>query len=393
MERLIKVCQKKEKLVIGLMSGTSVDGIDAALVRIKGKGEDTKVKLMAFENLPYTAEVRNKIFLLFDEKSSSNKSICHMNFLLGELFAKAALQVADKAGINIKEVDIIGSHGQTIYHQPKTIEDNGYSIKSTLQIGEGDIIAERTGVITVCDFRARDMAADGLGAPLVPYTEYLLYKDKQQNIGLQNIGGIGNITVIPKNSMKEEVYAFDTGPGNMLIDSVISYLTDNKCSYDDQGQMAAKGSVNKEVLSRLLEDPYFKLQPPKTTGREYFGKEYTEKFLKLCETYGVKNEDQVATATALTAKSIADACLNFVKEPLDQLIIGGGGSYNNTLLKMLRCYMPIPVLTQEDLGLSSDAKEAIAFAILANETICGNPGNLPSATGACKAVRLGKICL
>ena len=391
MQRLIELYKKEEKLVVGLMSGTSVDGIDAALVRIKGNGIKTKAKLIAFKNFVYPDNLRKGIFELFEEETSNSSKICEMNFVLGEYFAKAVLDLCELAQVKIEQVDLIGSHGQTIYHQSQEKTLYEYPIKSTLQIGESAVIAERTGVVTVSDFRVRDMAAYGLGAPLVPYTEYLLYRSETECIGLQNIGGIGNLTVIPPSCKLEDVYAFDTGPGNMIIDAVVSALTQGRLSYDQDGNMAAGGLVHEGILHQLLEHQYFKQQPPKTTGREDFGKAYAKAFLNLCETYNLSVEDKVATATALTAKSIAIATTSFTEKPLTKCIVGGGGSYNKTLLKMLTRYMKIPVLTQEDIGFNSDAKEAIAFAVLANETICGNANNLPRVTGAIKPVVLGKL--
>ncbi|WP_434642204.1 anhydro-N-acetylmuramic acid kinase [Thermoanaerobacterium thermosaccharolyticum] len=396
MERINKIYKKDERLVIGLMSGTSVDGIDAALVKIKRKGFNTNVELIEFENFQYTNDIRNKIFELFNPETGTVDKICHMNFLLGELFADAALKIIKKAGLSSTEIDLIGSHGQTVYHIPEAIIDSGYSIKSTLQIGEPAVIAERTGIVTVADFRVRDVAAGGQGAPLVPYTEYLLYREKDKTIVLQNIGGIANVTVLPDGCKLEDVIAFDNGPGNMIIDEVVKRLTDGKIKYDDGGIISSKGKVNEALLEELLEDEYFKKEPPKTTGREYFGIHYVDELLKKAKKYRLDMYDLIATATALTAKSIAISYKEFIipKYGLDRVIIGGGGSYNRTLIKMIKEYLDgIEVLTQEDIGLNSDAKEAIAFAILANEAINGICNNVPKATGASHPVVMGKISL
>ncbi|MCP2241019.1 anhydro-N-acetylmuramic acid kinase [Thermoanaerobacterium thermosaccharolyticum] len=396
MERINKIYKKDERLVIGLMSGTSVDGIDAALVKIKGKGFNTNVELIEFENFQYTNNIRNKIFELFNPETGTVDKICHMNFLLGELFANAALKIIKKAGLSSTEIDLIGSHGQTVYHIPEAIIDSGYSIKSTLQIGEPAVIAERTGIVTVADFRVRDVAAGGQGAPLVPYTEYLLFREKDKTIVLQNIGGIANVTVLPDGCELEDVIAFDNGPGNMIIDEVVKRLTDGKIKYDDGGIISRKGKVNEALLEELLEDEYFKKEPPKTTGREYFGIHYVDELLKKAKKYRLDMYDLIATATALTAKSIAISYKEFIipKYGLDRVIIGGGGSYNRTLVKMINEYLDgIEVLTQEDIGLNSDAKEAIAFAILANEAVNGICNNVPKATGASHPVVMGKISL
>ena len=394
MNKLEALFAKNERLAIGLMSGTSVDGIDAALVRIKGSNIDSKVELLGFDSYAFPEGMRERIFSLFEDESSSSKDICHMNFLLGELFAQAAQKIADQCNIDIKEVDIIGSHGQTIYHIPECVEDYGYQIRSTLQIGEGAVIADRTGVVTVSDFRVMDMAAGGGGAPLVPYTEYLLYRSDEECVALQNIGGIGNITVIPKKGTEHDMIAFDTGPGNMIIDFMVSFITNGEQNYDNHGAMGQQGIVNIEILEELMLDSYFEMKPPKTTGREYFGKTFSRQLFDKCKKLGMADNDIVATATMFTAKSIADACKRFIPYNITRLVVGGGGSYNATLMGFLANELPSTVVcVQEDLGFSSDAKEAIAFAVLANETISFHPNNSPSATGAKRKKILGKISI
>lgn len=398
MKRINRILDRDTRLIVGLMSGTSVDGIDAALVELKGSGLDTRAELICFKNYSYDDSIRERIFRLFDPKTSRVDEICHMNFLLGELFADAALKIIAEGGYTPKDIDIIGSHGQTIYHMPEPIEDSGYNISSTLQIGEPSIIAERTGVVTVGDFRVRDMAAGGQGAPLVPYSEYILYREKDSTVALQNIGGISNVTVIPADCNIDEVFAFDNGPGNMVIDEVVRRITDGKKSYDEGGHMASQGTVDERLLAYLMDDEYFRLSPPKTTGREYFGSQYVDNVMEKASKWEVDSLDLIATVTALTAKSIAQSYKDFIlnEQKLEKIIVGGGGSYNKTLINMLRLYLQgqdINVLTQEDIGLSSDAKEAIAFAILANETINGNANNVPNVTGAKNSVVMGKICI
>lgn len=396
MHKLIRVLKKDIKLVVGLMSGTSVDGVDAALVKIHGNGMDTKTEMIAFKNYPYDEQVRKRIFELFVPGTSTVDKICHMNFLLGEIFARAALDIIAEAGYTPEDIDIIGSHGQTIYHMPNPIDDSGYNVRSTLQIGESAVIAERTGIITVDDFRVRDMAAGGQGAPLVPYTEYMIYRDKNKNIALQNIGGISNVTVIPVNCSMDEVFAFDNGPGNMVIDEVVKRITNGNQNYDKDGQMAGKGTINGMLLDYLMDDKYFRLPLPKTTGREYFGSAYVDRLMNRARELNIEREDLVATVTALTAKSIADSYKYYIldKYRLDRVIIGGGGSYNKTLLKFIKGYLKnIEVITQENLGFSSDAKEAVAFAILANEAINGYANNIPKVTGAKRPVVMGKIVI
>lgn len=396
MHKLIRVLKKDIKLVVGLMSGTSVDGVDAALVKIHGNGMDTKTEMIAFKNYPYDEQVRKRIFELFVPGTSTVDKICHMNFLLGEIFARAALDIIAETGYTPEDIDIIGSHGQTIYHMPNPIDDSGYNVRSTLQIGESAVIAERTGIITVDDFRVRDMAAGGQGAPLVPYTEYMIYRDKNKNIALQNIGGISNVTVIPANCSMDEVFAFDNGPGNMVIDEVVKRITNENQNYDKDGQMAGRGTINGMLLDYLMNDKYFRLPLPKTTGREYFGSAYVDRLMNRARELHIEREDLVATVTALTAKSIADSYKYYILDEysLDRVIIGGGGSYNKTLLKFIKGYLKnIEVITQENLGFSSDAKEAVAFAILANEAINGYANNIPKVTGAKRPVVMGKIVI
>jgi anhydro-N-acetylmuramic acid kinase len=406
---------KETRRVVGLMSGTSVDGIDGALVEITGDPLDGKVKLIAFENNPFPEEVKEMIISLFDTKHANIEQLGYMNVLLGELYAKAVFSVVHKVGLKIEDVDFIGSHGQTIFHHPEVctfpIQSNGYSSNSpkgscsfayTMQIGEGAVIAARTGIPCVSDFRVADMAAGGQGAPLVPFTEYLLYKREDKTVLLQNIGGIGNITVLPKGGSQDEVYAFDTGPGNMIMDGLISLFTNGEKSYDEGGKRAAKGQVNKELLDTMCRDSYFSKKPPKSTGRELFGKEYCMKLFQKMLEQNISMEDALATVTEFTAWSIEDSYRQFIMEKEGkrsndfQFIIGGGGSYNHTLVTKIKHRMEplgMEVLIQEDIGFSSDAKEAVAFAMLADCTIAGKYNNIPTVTGACKPVVMGKISL
>lgn len=394
----MKLLSKKNKLAVGLMSGTSVDGIDAALVEICGYGEDTRIRPVEFISVPYPDGVRKRIFELFNVRTSRVDRIGYMNFLLGELFADAAAAVARKAGIGIERVDFIGSHGQTIYHMPQADSRDGYDIRYSVQIGEGAVIAQRTGAITVSDFRVGDMAAGGQGAPLVPFTEYILFRDKKSNIILQNIGGISNITLLPAGCAMDGVVAFDTGPGNMVIDGIVKRLTRGRLKMDKDGELAGRGRVSGELLDILLDDPYMDIRPPKSTGREYFGEEYVGRVAALAEGMGFEKHDTVATVTFLTAAFTREAYRRYVKPVCraDRLITGGGGSYNPVLLSYLREEMGkegVTVTTQEQEGLSSAAKEAVAFAVLANEALGGGFNNLPSVTGASKRVVMGKISL
>jgi anhydro-N-acetylmuramic acid kinase len=378
-----------KRLAVGLMSGTSVDGVDAALVSIEGSGTDTVVELLHYLSAPFPPQVKKKIFDVMSPDDSSTPLLSSLHFELGDVYADAVEKVCTEAGVSVDELGFIGSHGQTVYHQPFHTEE---SVASTLQIGEPSVIAYRTNTQVVSNFRSMDLAAGGEGAPLVPYTEFLLYRKKDGGRLLQNIGGIGNVTVLPKDCSLEEVFAFDTGPGNMVIDGLCETLFG--LSFDEDGSIAARGTVHPEAARKWMEweKDFFQKAPPKSTGRELFGEVFVNRILD--EYSHLAKEDLIATATYFTALSISDAYKTFVfpLHPINEVIIGGGGSYNRTLLQMMRELLPeVTILIQEDIGYSSDAKEAIAFALLANETLHGNPGNVPGATGAKKPVILGSI--
>lgn len=392
------IVNKPVRRAVGLMSGTSVDGIDAAVIEILSDKETLEIKLCAFENMPYPDSVRKKIFELFNAETSTVDKIGYMNFLLGELFAAAALNVIKKAGFKANDIDFIGSHGQTIYHQPQICKEDGYDIMYTVQIGEGAVISARTGIPCVSDFRVADIAVGGQGAPLVPFTEYLLYRNPTKNVLLQNIGGIGNITVIPSGQNKSKVFAFDTGPGNMIIDGLVQKLYGGKLLYDKSGEIARKGSIDSALFEKLKAEPYFYIIPPKSTGRELFGKQYVDKIYEYMQQHNISDENGIATVTYLTAWSIADAYNRYIKPQFkaDYIVLGGGGSYNHTLVEFIRREMShhkVMTYTQEKLGYSSDAKEAIAFALLADYTIAAKTNSIPNVTGASREVVMGKISL
>ena len=395
---LEEIRSKPVRRVVGLMSGTSVDGIDAALVEIGGTDEAPEVRLVAFEDRPWPEEVRRQIFPLFRPETATVDKIGYMNFLMGEIYAQSVSSVVEKAGLTLADIDLIGSHGQTIWHAPEVCGKDGFPVRFTVQIGEGSVIAARTGVPTVSDFRVADMAVGGQGAPLVPFSEYLLYRRPGETILLQNIGGIGNMTVLPGDEGPEAVYAFDTGPGNMIIDAVVSALTGGAKTYDAGGAMAAEGRVDEALLAMLQQDPYYDMPLPKTTGRELFGVQYVGKILDYQRAHGLSDADVLATVTDLTAWSIADGYARYVlpRRQAAELVVGGGGSYNATLLGFLRTrFAPygVQVRTQEDLGWSSDAKEAVAFALMADCCVREKPNVLPSVTGARAAAIMGKISL
>jgi anhydro-N-acetylmuramic acid kinase len=378
--------------VVGLMSGTSADGIDAAVVDITGAPPELAVELLSFTCVPFQPEQRAYILSLCEPATATVDRICQANFLLGEWFAAAALQAIAAAGLTPDDVDLIGSHGQTVYHAVGA----GSPVSSTLQIGEAAVIAARTEITTVADFRVADVAAGGQGAPLVSYVDWLLLRHPSRVRAVQNIGGIANVTYLPPGKDPQGgadgVLAFDTGPGNMLIDDAAGRATGGRLAFDRDGALAARGRVDEALLAELLAHPYLALPPPKTAGREQFGAAFAAQVWARARAQGLAGEDIVATLTAWTAASIAAAYRRFLPRPPDEVILGGGGASNPTLVTMLRaCLAPATVNSHKAVGLSSDAKEAIAFAVLAYETIHGRPGNLPSCTGARKRVVLGKI--
>ena len=441
---LIQLHYKNSKKVIGLMSGTSVDGIDACLVEISGNGIHTKINILEFETYLYDEATRFAILETCNLSTGTVDKVCQLNFYLGKLFAEAAKSVANKAHIPITDIDLIGSHGQTIYHLPnptvqpvpakqiyhrdagcaeagkagmwggecpnpqtsatyreKQILQNSkgtscfHDIHSTLQIGEPSVIAQETGVTTVADFRPRDMAAGGQGAPLVPYVDFILFRDREKGRALQNIGGIANVTFLPQNCTINGVIAFDTGPGNMIIDRITELITNNSSHFDEGGELAARGKVNDNLLTALLAHSYLSKPPPKTTGREEFGSPFADNLYRDAVHSGVKNLDILTTVTAFTARTIADSYKQWIlpKYNLSEILLSGGGSHNHTLIKFLAEYLSlsIKIYSIDKFGISPNAKEALAFAILANETISGNPNNIPSATGAKESVIMGKV--
>ena len=390
MQSFHQLTQKREKKVIGLMSGTSVDGVDAALVEIRGHGLETQVELLAFHPHPFEATVRDRIFDLFQPETSRVDEICQMNFLIGEIFADAALAVIRDAELEVGEIDLIGSHGQTVYHLPP--QRGAQYIPSTLQLGEPAVIAYRTGIPTIGNFRVADLAAGGQGAPLVPYVDFLLFRQTDRTVALQNIGGISNVTLIPTGAAGSDVLASDTGPGNMIIDSVMEILTDGEEKYDNAGQLAAQGSVCESLLGEWLQHPFISARPPKTTGREAFGRQFADQAIQQAQNQNLASADLVATLTAFTARTIFDYYRRFLfpHSSVDEIYISGGGSHNLMLMQHLKTlFQPIPLLPIDSIGFSSDAKEAIAFAVLANEAVHGHPTNLPQVTGASQPMVLG----
>lgn len=371
------------------MSGTSADGIDVALAHITGKGFNLHIELLSHEHFSYPKAVRQAVLQAMNAVRASVPDLSRLNFLLGELYARAVRQ-AQQSGKN--KIELIGCHGQTIYHQGEAESYFGKKITCTWQTGEAAVIADRVGVPVVSDFRPADMAAGGKGAPLVPFLDYVLLRDRRAGRIAQNLGGIANLTAIPANAKPEDVIAFDTGPGNMVMDQLMQLLLHR--SYDRNGDIARRGKVLQPVLKQALRNPFFRQKPPKTAGREEFGREYANRFLARCGK--ARKEDIIATATALTVASIAEALKKFVlgKNKYRDYIISGGGADNRTLIAMLTAEVSnlgLKLSRIDNFGIPSQAKEALAFAVLAYQTWHRQPSNVPSATGASRSAVLGKI--
>lgn len=384
-------------LVVGLSSGTSVDGIDAALTEITGRGHRVRIKLIAYRTVPYPRGIRERVLAIQSPAGQPVEALSTLNAYLGELFAAAARRVASAGRVPLRRVALIGSHGQTIAHQPVPVREGRFRVSSTLQIGEPSIIAERTGVTTVADFRPRDMAAGGQGAPVTPIIHHRCFARPGRNHLVVNLGGITNVTWLPGDRRADDargVLAFDTGPGNMLIDGLMERITRGRRTMDRHGRTAASGVVDEGLLARLLRHPFLRRRPPKTTGRETFGREWAADLLREAARAKLAPRDLVATATALTARSIADAYTRFLRPRgvLHRVIVGGGGVHNRALMAELRrAFGSTPVESMSDHGVDPKAIEAMAFALLAYLAARGEPNNVPSATGAERAVVMGKI--
>jgi anhydro-N-acetylmuramic acid kinase len=372
------------KRVVGLMSGTSVDGIDAALVEIDGAGEQARARLVAFETTAYTDAERALIHGMF---SAETRALCQANFQLGERFAEAALRVIASAGVSPRDVDLIGSHGQTVWHQPPTSGVGG----STLQIGEPAVIADRTGIVTVGDFRVADMAAGGEGAPLVPYADHVLFRKPGKLRALQNIGGIANVTFL--GGSLAELRAFDNGPGNMMIDALMPAASGGASDVDRDGAWSVRGTVQDDLLAALLDDDYLKRPPPKSTGRERYGRATVQAWAAAHRDRAPL--DLVATLVAFTAHAIARSYRDFAPAPVDEVLVSGGGAHNRTLMAHLQNLLAPATVRPfgADEGVSADAKEAVAFALFAVQAIHAEPANVVQVTGARRPAVLGKICV
>ena len=392
LSRLLERADKTLRIV-GLMSGTSVDGIDAALVEIGRRNGVLHWRLSAFECLPWEPELREAILSAF-RPNASLPFLLALDARLGAAFAAAALHVVQAAGLDRSAIDAVASHGQTIWHQPKPYAAGAGQGIGTLQMGDGDVIAAQTGCVVVSDFRRADMALGGQGAPLVPYVDYALFADRNEGRLIVNLGGIANLTWLRADAAVTDVRAFDTGPANMVLDALTLHYTEGRQAFDRDGALAAQGSVRQRLLARLMEHPYFALPPPKSTGREEFGARYASELISAVSAEGYGGMDVLATVTALTAETIAGAYETWIRpqEAVQTVVLGGGGVRNATLVRGLRERLaPAQLTTHAAFGLPDDAKEAVSFAILAYETLNGRPSNVPQATGASRPAVLGKI--
>jgi len=393
-------------LVMGMMSGTSADGIDVALAEIKEGTHPLhttqrvghlrlKTKLLQHTSRIMPAALRKEVLRVGEGAACTAGEISQLNFRLGGTFADAAISACKEFRVALSRVELIGSHGQTIFHQGQPVEYLGRRTASTLQIGEPAVIAARTGITTVGDFRVADVAVGGQGAPLVPFADYVLYRDEKIGRVSLNLGGIGNVTVLLAGARPSQVVAFDTGPGNMLMDALVWHFTKKKQKFDRGARLARQGQVNVKLLKELLRDPYLRLGPPKSTGREYYGRAYFQELLRLGKKHGAGPNDLIRTTTEFTVASVVDALKRFVlkKTKIVQLIVSGGGAKNPLVMAQLAAALtPIEVMGSGKVGVPEEAKEAYAFALMAYETVHRRAGNLPSATGAEEEVVLGKIC-
>lgn len=380
--------------VMGMMSGTSADGIDVALARISGAAPAIGAKFEGHYHVRFPGRVREAILRLANGGPTTTAEISQLNFVLGEEFERAAIAACKKWRVGLRQISLIGSHGQTVFHQGAAAPFLGRRVASTLQIGEPSVIAERTGVMTIGDFRPADMAAGGQGAPLVPFVDYFLYRDARIGRVALNIGGIANLTAIPAAARPGQLIAFDIGPGNMVIDAIVEASTRGRAHYDRDARLAIRGKLLPTLLSTLLKESYLRKRPPKTAGREQFGREYAQKILAWGKRHRAPTEDLIRTATVFTSLSIADALRKFVlpRMRVHELIVAGGGARNPLLMAQLAASLPeIEIVPASKFGIPAEAKEAFAFAVLAYEAYHGRANNLPSATGARHPAVMGKL--
>ena len=375
-------------LILGLMSGTSLDGVDCALTSVTGSPPNLAVELKAFRCRPYSDEQRHRLALVCSSEQAGVADVCELNVLIANWFADAVQATLAAVGADASEIDLIASHGQTIHHAVTVAGRE----PATLQIGDPSVLAQRTGITTVGNFRPADVAAGGQGAPLVSYVDWLLHRSPVEARVLVNIGGIANLTYMPRNAGLDDVLACDTGPGNMMIDRFVELMTGGESKWDQDGDIARQGVVDEDWLCELLADPFFRLPPPKSTGREQFGQARADDLWSQAGNRGLAKADRVATVTALTSRSIARAVRDLLPGTVDRVWLSGGGVHNDTLVTWLQADLAeIPVAPLAEDRTELNAKEALAFAVLAHETLHGRPGNLPRCTGADRATVLGQL--
>lgn len=394
--RLHQVMSKDSRIVVGSMSGTSADGVDVVIVHLKGHGRNIRWRILASRVIPYPPELKKRV--LRCSEGGSVEDVCLLNYVVGISFARAIMRTLDESGIKKSEVDLVGSHGQTVYHMPEYLKVGDIETRCSLQVGSPAVIAEHVGLITVGDFRCRDIAVGGHGAPIISYVDWALLTSDRTGRLVQNIGGIANVTVLPPRATLSEVYAFDTGPGNMVIDEVMRILYG--VEYDVDGETARRGNVDSNLLRELMDHWFIKAKPPKTAGRREFGRRFAEYAIRKGLKIGLSKQDIVATVTALTVESIVYNYDRFVlrssSRKYTEVIVGGGGTKNRFIMERLRDELKergLRLLTHEDLGIDSKFKESLGMAILAHEALSGIPNNVPKATGAKKAVVMGLIAL
>ncbi len=396
---LVEYNQKAQRTVLGLHSGTSADGPTAVVVRISGRAQKTKIELLACEGYEYESPLRERIFDVFSRESGTLDRVAQADNAIGEFFAEAARRIVREASCEFEDIDLIVSSGQVCYQVIEGQRDDhrwlgDKAVTAFLDLGAGAFIAERTGVTTISNLRQRDIAAGGLGVPTVSYGDWALFGNPDRSRSIHNIGGIANPTVIPAGATLEEMFAFDSGPGNMIIDALAGWITDGEQAYDVDGAMAARGTVDEATVAKLMEHPFVHQRPPKGAARQLFGHEYSRPLLEHGRARGLSDDDIIATATAFTAESIGFAYREFVnpRVGLDEILLAGGGAHNATLCRMIEERVaPIPVSTIESIGIPVDAREVLTMVALGNETALGHPGNVPSATGASHRVISGDI--
>jgi anhydro-N-acetylmuramic acid kinase len=389
--RLSEIASKEERLLVGLSSGTSADGVDAALVKMSGSAEKPRVEIIHSETYPYPEDIKRAV-LDSSEGKGGSPDICRLNYQLGSIFAESCLALVKGSCLVLDDIDAVGSHGQTVCHLPPSTSRAVGAVPCTLQLGEPAVIAEKTKAVVVSDFRSADIAAGGEGAPLAPCLDYVLFGGEPESRGFLNVGGIANLSVLPSNSRWDQVMGFDTGPGNMLIDYLSQAFYAADCDRD--GELSRKGRPSQDLIEELLRHDFFTKVPPKSAGREIFGAQYAEEMIRLSRGEGMSKEDILATVTMLTARSVHRAYTDFSAGTckITELNVSGGGAKNKTLMSFLEeVFSPIPVYSTERLGIPTGSKEALLFAVLAGQAIAGVPSSLPQVTGAAHRVVLGKI--